>query len=545
MTSGEQTGSDPRTRPAFRFALIFTALFLLHSPLLRLPYFWDEAGYFVPAARDLLLTGDPVPQSTLSNAHPPLVMAYLALWWKLSGFMPAVTRTAMLLVAALALAGVHRLARQVANAEVAVAATLLTALYPVFFMQSAMAHLDLAAAGFTIWALGFYLERRMVVATLLFTLAALAKETAVIAPLALAGWQFLRRVKAPHDPEEQQRGPGYLLLLLAAVPLGIWFSYHNLRTGYVFGNPEYVEYNLLATADPLRIAFAALRRLWQAFGHQGLWALTLAALIAMLRPPLHDGDAERPRIAIPTQMTLAVVAAAYVGLFSVAGGAMLARYILPVVPLVVIVWVSTLRRRLRQWKAAVAMVAVVFVASWFIQPPVPLSPEDSLAWRDYVLMHKRAADFLGSRYSLARVLTAWPATDELTRPYLGYARTPFRVIALRDFSPPQMAIAARNNGLYDVALVFSTKPDPPGNLLARLPGWERLETRFFDYHRDLEPESIAALVGGHIVHQEGRGGQWVAVIEIGRVENASAMPIDSLNHWKTNRTDSENRRAGW
>ena len=25
-------------------------------PLLRLPYFWDEAGYYIPAARDLLLT---------------------------------------------------------------------------------------------------------------------------------------------------------------------------------------------------------------------------------------------------------------------------------------------------------------------------------------------------------------------------------------------------------------------------------------------------------------------------------------------------------
>ena len=37
------------------FALIFAVLLLLHAPLLSLPYFWDEAGYFVPAARDLLL----------------------------------------------------------------------------------------------------------------------------------------------------------------------------------------------------------------------------------------------------------------------------------------------------------------------------------------------------------------------------------------------------------------------------------------------------------------------------------------------------------
>src|SRR5271170_5282208 len=67
------------------FALFFAGLMLLHAPLLRLPYFWDEAGYYVPGARDLFLTGTFIPQSTLSNAHPPLVMAWLALAWRVAG----------------------------------------------------------------------------------------------------------------------------------------------------------------------------------------------------------------------------------------------------------------------------------------------------------------------------------------------------------------------------------------------------------------------------------------------------------------------------
>ena len=64
----------------FIFALIFCAIFAAHAPLLRLPYYWDEAGYYIPAARDLLLTGSVIPQSIPSNAHPPLVMAWLALF---------------------------------------------------------------------------------------------------------------------------------------------------------------------------------------------------------------------------------------------------------------------------------------------------------------------------------------------------------------------------------------------------------------------------------------------------------------------------------
>ncbi len=170
-------------------ALCFLVLFALHISLLRLPYFWDEAGYFIPAARDLLLRGDLIPQSTLSNAHPPLVMIWLAAVWRLFGYSVVATRMAMLAVAALALAGVYRLARTVANAEVALGTTACTLLYPVFFAQSTMANLDMAAAALTLWGLLFYLRRRRLAAILLFALAALAKETAILTPVVLAAWE--------------------------------------------------------------------------------------------------------------------------------------------------------------------------------------------------------------------------------------------------------------------------------------------------------------------------------------------------------------------
>src|SRR5881296_2168526 len=100
-----------RLHPALVFTFIVVFIFLLHLPLLQLPYFWDEAGYYIPAARDLLLSGSLIPLSTPSNAHPPLVMAYLAFWWRLVGFAPEVTRAAMLVVSAFCLLGVFRLAR--------------------------------------------------------------------------------------------------------------------------------------------------------------------------------------------------------------------------------------------------------------------------------------------------------------------------------------------------------------------------------------------------------------------------------------------------
>jgi 4-amino-4-deoxy-L-arabinose transferase-like glycosyltransferase len=146
-----------RLRTPLVFLVAFAALVVLHLTLIELPYYWDEAGYFIPAARDIYTDGSFVPHSTLSNAHPPLVMAYLALAWKLFGFHIAVARVAMLAVSAFAFTGLFRLAERVQNARVAVATVVCTALYPVFFAQSSLAHLDMMVAALTLWALVFYL----------------------------------------------------------------------------------------------------------------------------------------------------------------------------------------------------------------------------------------------------------------------------------------------------------------------------------------------------------------------------------------------------
>src|SRR5882672_12552868 len=132
-------------RTALAYLLLFAGLLALHVPLLRLPYVWDEAGYYVPAVHDIFASGSLIPLSTVSNAHPPLVLAWVALWWKVLGAAPLVSRAAMLAVAAFTLLGVYRLGERANNAAVAVGTTLLTGLYPVFFAQSSLVHLDLAA----------------------------------------------------------------------------------------------------------------------------------------------------------------------------------------------------------------------------------------------------------------------------------------------------------------------------------------------------------------------------------------------------------------
>jgi hypothetical protein len=528
--------------PAFVFAVIFLFIFLLHIPLLRLPYFWDEAGYYIPAARDIFLTGSFIPHSTVSNAHPPLVMAWLALWWKVFGYTPVVTRTAMLVIAAISLLGIFRLTEYASNTRVAMATTLCTAVYPVFFAQSSLGQVDLAAAGFTFWGLAAYLQRRPKATFLFFALAALAKETAILAPLALAGWEVLGLAAAQdmrrkfwlvgnRSDETLAAEPALRFksilasLLLSAIPLMLWFVYHYSRTGYVFGNPEFFRYNVAATLNPMRFFLALIMRLWEVIGYLHLWVLTVPTIVAMwILPPLNDmkTNTERPRISLPVQMAFYVVVLTYVLAMALIGGAVLARYMLTAVPLIIIVCVATFWRRVHYWSVGILFVAACFVLAWFWNPPYGFSPEDNLAYRDYVSLHEDAERFLEARYPMAKVLTAWPASDELARPWLGYVTRPMQVVRIEDFSLDEVLSAADYRSNYEVALVFSTKYEPGTARWDRWKTWTELKTRFFGFHRDLPPAAAAHILGGNVVFSEERPGQWVAVIEMeqGQMQNA-------------------------
>jgi len=550
---------------ALLFVLLFLLLLALHLPLLRLPYFWDEAGYYVPAARDLLLYGELIPHSTPSNAHPPLVIAYLALVWKVLGYAPLVTRTAMVAVAAFSLLGVFGLGQRVANSEVAVAAAICTALYPVFFAQSSLAHLDLAAAGLTFWGLFAYVENRRWSTIWCFSLAVLAKETAILAPLALFAWDLIRvslKLDAPHVspdapvviPSEARdlgsslgrQEPRFLVafaprndremsfsaawaLLIPLIPLALWYALHYARTGFVFGNPEFFRYNVQATLQPLRVLLALGLRLWQVVGYLNLYFLSGAGMLAMWLPPLRDNGEERQRISLDVQFALIAVIVAYVAAMAVVGGAVLARYMLPVVPLVIILFVSTLRRRVRRWRGVVAIVALAFVAALFVNPPYGFSIEDNLAYRDYTLLHQHAEDFVEARYPMSRVLTAWPASDELARPYLGYVTRPMRVFRIEDFTVEHLMAASDLRTNFDVALVFSTKYEPPHSWFERWRTWQRWKTEFFGYHRDLPPAAAAQILGGRLVYSDVRHGQWIGVIEMEPVEEAQTLQKPSLS----------------
>ncbi len=513
------------------FAPVFTVVYLLHLTLLRLPYFWDEGGYYIPAAWDFFRLGTLIPQTTLSNAHPPLPSILLAAWWKLTGFHIYSTRLFVCIVASVALVAVFRLARLLANESTAWTVLALTAIYPVWFAQSTLAHADIFAAAFTLWAVSFYVQRpdwvagtpqivsSAISAGVLFSLSALSKETAIVVPAALfcyEAWLTWRDARADTHLSTRRHRPFLIATAAPLLPLLAWYAYHHAKTGFTFGNPEYLRYNATANLSPARVLLSLWHRLIHLTVHMNLFVPVLLTLAVLLLPR----ERARPAIARGAVGALVVVLLVHWMAFAVLGGALLTRYLLPAYPLLLMLCVVVWQQRTRWWPAVAVLSLAAFAIGCRVNPPYPFAPEDNLAYRDMIVLHQHAIHELQARYPTATVLTAWPVAADLQRPELGYVHTPMKTTELQNFSAEQVRKAAEEPGRYDAALVFSTKYNPPAggiNLAARHADSDAL---YFDAHRDLLPDEIARMLGGRVVWQQQMHGQWAAVLHFDRSYDA-------------------------
>lgn len=512
---------------------------LTHLTLLRLPYFWDEGGYYVPAALDFFHTGSLIPVFT--NAHPPLPSVAMGAAWHIFGFHIPVTRLTACTFAAGGLGAVYLLGYRLLGRWPALALAVLTAVYPVWFAQSSLAHADIFAAAFTLWALLVYLSSPAIIGSraenmsetarnvalfFLFSASVLAKETAIVQPAALAAvelWQLLRLRKGKGQVRDRL---ARVLALLGPVPvLACWYAYHFLKTGFAFGNPVYLRYNATANFNLAHVVYGLRIRFVHLAWQRNLWVpLLLAAACLVLSQP------DKPRTAPsllglprPVVTCIAVLVSANLLAFSVLGGALLTRYLLPVYPLLLLLCVAAWVSRTPRWPWLAGLAAAAFVSAIWLNPDTFFAPEDNLTYRNMIVVQQQAIDYLNQHYPEATVLTAWPASADLFKPELGYTTHRFRVFSLENFTLPELHKAAADPGAYDTALVFTTHYTSPGFrrfLLSHPTSWRG---RRYAADLDLTPAQIARMLGGEVVWQNDIYGEWAAVLRFPRNYNAQLL----------------------
>jgi hypothetical protein len=403
----------------------------------------------------------------------------------------------------------------------------------------------------------------MAVFALAASLAILSKETSVI--LLPVVWVYAwraRRELALTAPKT------WVALGFPVVPILAWAIYYHHATGFWTGNAEYLRYNVYSTLSPARFFLTLARRLYQLLIAGFDWILTVGALLGLwwerreqrarkglpAPPRAEAGDAgQSPEISLaqfanldadldedtgsigqkvshalgepearaqPTAEQAKLsrdflflaggLCFVYLVFHSLVGGAVLRRYLLPAFPVfylgaVMLLW--KLPRKIAQ--AICALAAVYFIAAWFINPPYPFAFEDNLAYADFVRLHQQAARYLEEHSADSRILTAWPATGELTVPFLGYVSKPLRAVPVDGFTPDDFSGVSQDT--FDLLYLYSRKWEPASNWLARFPILERLQERYFSYAPQIRDDELVARCRLKLVQQYERRGQWVRI----------------------------------
>ncbi len=466
-------------------------VFLAHLPYLSLPYFWDELGQFVPAALDIFHDGAWIPHSTVPNAHPPAVMAYLALVWQVAGYSIAATRSAMLALAAAAVIFTLFLSRELSrNRAAAILAVVFLLLDPLFYTQGMMAQLDMPAMLFTVLGLLLFFADRHAAAAAACTALVLSKETGALLPLI-----FL--VVLYRDPARSKYAACYLAPFIA---LAIWFFALWRSTGHIFGDPGFTQYNTIYSLNPVRASLSLLRRVYYLFVDDLRWVGSLAILFAWKRAGLYSTRAWR---------IVWCIIAAHVLLVSLLGGAGLERYLLPVLPLVYIAMAAAFVVMNPAWRViGVSAMAVGLLAGLFLNPPFPMPFENNLAMADFVELHRDAAQFLEKSYPDKTIYTAWPLTQALRDPVFGYVD---RKLSAAETSDLRFStLNALDPKGVDVLVLYSRTWEPGWGVLQWAPARDFLE-RFYEYERQMTPAEVGRHFGLVSVRRWTQRGQWIEV----------------------------------
>ena len=438
-------------------------------------------GQFVPTALDLYHDGSLITHTVVPNVHPPLIEGLVAMVWRVFGYSILATRLTMLAVAALGVALSFLFA-----GRSGVAAVLFLIASPIFYTQSMLVQLDMPAMTFTVLALLFFLDQRYAWCAAACTLLVLTKETSVTTPLVFAAWLWFR--------EKQRRQALYFAG--PAVALGIWLVFLHHVTGHWLGNEEFARYNLAGTLDPIHLALTLAERVRFLFWSDGHFLATVALLAGW-------------RVLRGRAWTVtALIAVAQVALVTVVGTP-LVRYLLPVLPIfyTAVATATSVYSAKWRWASHAALIALL-VAGWFWNPPYPYAYENNLSMVDFVRLQQDAAKYLEANASGKRIATAWPLTDELKNPELGYVTRPVGVVDTGGLRLDYLS--ALNPQTFDLLVVYSRIKPAAGTILDSSPLRDTLQ-HYYEYHPQATAAEIRSTLGLTPLMRWERRDQWLEI----------------------------------
>lgn len=215
---------------------IIIALVVYKLPVLKLPYFWDEAWPYSVAVHTLYHNGlsllpDAIPPE-LSRGHPLLFHFLSAGWMNVFGTQTAAVHAFSLFVGALLILMVYQFCRAFFSARIGMVSCLLLATQGAFVAQSAFLLPEVLLSLWSMLCLYLFFKRQYVQYVLAGTAMLLTKESGAILVLSLAIVQLFTAIKV-----RKRALPLLAQLCVTGMPLllaGGYFIIQKMTYGWFF-----------------------------------------------------------------------------------------------------------------------------------------------------------------------------------------------------------------------------------------------------------------------------------------------------------------------
>jgi len=316
-----------------------------------------------------------------------------------------------------------------------------------------------------------------------------AKETALTTPLVFACWLWFA------DGKRREA----LYFIAPAAALAGWLVVLHHATGSWFGNQAFAQYNIQDSLMPSHILYALGRRAYTLFFADGHWIGAIALWFGW-RAGLFRNREWKIAAAVAAAQLLAV---------TILGGAVLDRYLLPILPVLYAgIAVATATVYTARWRIlSIAAMLAIMVTGWFVNPPYPFPLENNLAVVDFVYLQRDAAQYLESFYPQARIATVWPFTEAVKNVDFGYVQHRLNTISVPGLTRDDFAKLDLAN--IDVLVVYTRGGTPPAWLLTIAPARDLL-ARFANIYPEASAGELRSL-GFQSKARWSRGIQWIEV----------------------------------
>lgn len=499
--------------------ILIILLFLLKLNVLRLPYFWDDFNYVIPAV-DYVFREQITPFLwEYGLGHPPFFYIFSGIIFRVFGDSLIVSHLIILIFSFLSLFFTYLIGKELFNRKIGVLSSLVLLFTPIFFSFSGLFNLEMPLTAFIIMATYFSIKNKHLLYALFGSLAVLTKETAIGAVLAI----FI--IKLIKEKDKLEILKFYYIPLVAFL---LWilsnkFYYGHflfpISTSIIITNPIKNVFNLLIVLkilffDDFRwilslfffLQFISIKQFktfkkiyvkliisilfflflfnlkniipkyYEYFPNIDIYlelmrnfSLFYAAIFFII---LISFDKIKAFVLERKYWEIFILILTFIGMHSLVIP-VTPRYLLPIIPVVLLISTGALYKIFRKYTYLIVLLFIIISMLQFYgeSSKVGFALENNLEHQDFIKVRQMGASHIETNFPNSTILTTFPLSLDLTHPYGKYVRNKLDVITIdhyggltnknyTQFLYPE-TIPERNINLNEIDLYYHSPQEFP------------------------------------------------------------------------------------